>query len=215
MNDVTHLFKDPQYGMILQMILNKSTIFDFVSYRKTIYLTILTYSKNVIFPLVCCNCVVARLFCSYACLCADVLWICLNRLCRYMYAYIILQILYRILCSSTCVSRGRMTRRPCGHSPPPDVWFFQMLNKNVCLVPQCIAKTKGCCCNVSVGVALKVWFSHAQYMKMTRDEHVLGFKSCNISIYWWIWMSSFLLKQNWIGIDDYLLSFGKLCTELL
>ena len=29
-----------------------------------------------------------------------------------------------------CVSRGRMTRRPCGHSPPPDIWFFQMLNKN-------------------------------------------------------------------------------------
>ena len=26
-----------------------------------------------------------------------------------------------------------MTRRPCGHSPPPDIWFFQMLNKIVCL----------------------------------------------------------------------------------
>ena len=37
-----------------------------------------------------------------------------------------------------------------------------------------------------------------------RDEYVLGFKSCNISIYWWIWMLSFLLKQIWIGIDDFL-----------
>ena len=70
-----------------------------------------------------------------------------------------------------------------------------------------IAKTRGCCFNFSVGVALKVWFSHAQNMKMTRDEHVLGFKSCEISIYWWIWMLSFFLKQIWIGIDYFLLKF--------
>ena len=67
-------------------------------------------------------------------------------------------------------------------------------------------KNKGMFCNFSVGVALKVWFLHAQYMKMTRDEHVLGFKSCDISIYWWICMLSFLLKQNWIVIDDFLLN---------
>jgi len=30
---------------------------------------------------------------------------------------------------------------------------------------------------MSVGVALKVWFVHAQYMNMTRDEHILRFKS--------------------------------------
>ena len=58
-----------------------------------------------------------------------------------------------------------------------------------------------------LGVALNVWFSHGQYMKMTRDEHVLGYKSCDISIYWWIWMLSFLLKQIWIGIDYFLLNF--------
>jgi len=40
---------------------------------------------------------------------------------------------------------------------------------------QFIAKTRGCCFNFSVGVALKVWFSHAQYMKMTRDERVAYF----------------------------------------
>jgi len=56
-------------------------------------------------------------------------------------------------------------------------------------------------------VALKVWFSHAQCIKMTRDEHALGFKSCNISKYWWIWMLLFLLKQIWIGIDNFLLNF--------
>ena len=66
---------------------------------------------------------------------------------------------------------------------------------------------RGCCCNFADGVALKVWFSHAQYMKMTRDEHVLGFKSCDISICWWIWMLSFLLKLIWIGIDFLLLKF--------
>ena len=68
-------------------------------------------------------------------------------------------------------------------------------------------KTRGYFCNLSVGVALKGWFSHVQYMKMTRDEHVLGFKSCEISIYWWIWMLSFLLKEIWIGIDYFLLKF--------
>jgi len=31
---------------------------------------------------------------------------------------------------STCMSRGRMTWRPCGQSPPLDIWFFQILNKN-------------------------------------------------------------------------------------
>jgi len=72
---------------------------------------------------------------------------------------------------------------------------------------QFIAKTMGCCWNLSVGVALKVWFSYAQYMKMTRHEHVFVFKSCDISIHWWIWMLSFLLKQNWIGIDYFLLNF--------
>ena len=51
--------------------------------------------------------------------------------------------------------------------------------------------------------------SYAQHMKMTRDEHVLGigFKSFNISIYWWIWMLSFLVCQIWIWIDDLLLDF--------
>ena len=40
----------------------------------------------------------------------------------------------------------------------------------------------------------------AQHLKTTRDEHVLGFKSCDISIYWLIRMLSFLPKHIWIGI---------------
>ena len=35
------------------------------------------------------------------------------------------------MCCSTCISRGRMTRWPCRQSPPSDIWFFQILNKNV------------------------------------------------------------------------------------
>jgi len=76
-------------------------------------------------------------------------------------------------------------------------------------------KYEGCCCNFSVGVALKVWFSHAQYMKMTRDEHLLGFKPCNISIHWLIWKLSFLFKQNWFGIDDFLLNFFATFASVL
>jgi len=82
-----------------------------------------------------------------------------------------------------------------------------IIHKNNLQWVRIIAKTRGCCCNFSVGVALKVWFSYGQCMKMTRDERVLGFKSCDISIYWWIWILSFLLKQIWIGIDYFLLNF--------
>jgi len=39
-------------------------------------------------------------------------------------------------------------------------------------IPGFIAKTRECS-NLSVGVALKVWFSYGQYMKMTGIEHVL------------------------------------------
>jgi len=48
---------------------------------------------------------------------------------------------------------------------------YNLHKKNVQLV-WFIAKPRVCCCNFLVGAALKVWFSHAQYMKMTRDEHV-------------------------------------------
>jgi len=50
---------------------------------------------------------------------------------------------------------------------------------------------------------------HAQYIKMTRYDPLLGFgfTSCDISIYWWIWVLSFLLKQICIGIYDILLNF--------
>jgi len=68
-------------------------------------------------------------------------------------------------------------------------------------------KNQESCCNLSVGVALKVCFPHAQYMKMTRDEHVLGFKSYDISIYWLILKLTFLFKQYWFGIDDFLTNF--------
>ena len=68
-------------------------------------------------------------------------------------------------------------------------------------------KNEECCCNLSVGVALKVWFSHAQHMKMTRYEHLLGFKPYDTSIYWLIWKLWFLFKHNWFPIDDFLLNF--------
>ena len=70
---------------------------------------------------------------------------------------------------------------------------------------QFIAKRRGCCCNMSVGVALKVWFSQAQYMKITKDEHAIGMKSCEISIYWWIWILSFFLFFLW----NFFATFGQ------
>ena len=45
-----------------------------------------------------------------------------------------------------------------------------------------IAKTSGCCCHFSVGVALTVWFSFGQYRKMTRDEHV-GYLDLNLATF--------------------------------
>jgi len=44
-------------------------------------------------------------------------------------------------------------------------------------------------------------------MKMTRDEHAVGFKSYDISMYWLIWILSFLFGQNRFGIDDFLFNF--------
>jgi len=72
-----------------------------------------------------------------------------------------------------------------------------------------IAKTRGYCCSLAVGVALTVWFSYGQYTKMTRDENVgyLDLKSCDISTYWWISMLAFLLNHIWIRIDYFLLNF--------
>jgi len=50
---------------------------------------------------------------------------------------------------------------------------------------------------------------------MTRDEHVQGFKPYDISIYSLIWKLSFLFKQNWFGIDDFLLSFFATFVSVL
>jgi len=76
-------------------------------------------------------------------------------------------------------------------------------------------KNEGTLLDLSVSVALKAWYSYAQYMKMTRPEHVFVFKSCDISIHWWIWVLSFLLKQNWIGIDYFLLNFFATFASVL
>jgi len=51
-------------------------------------------------------------------------------------------------------------------------------------------------------------------MKMARDEHVIGFKSCDISIYWWIWIFSFLLKQISIGIDYFFWTSSQLPVQI-
>jgi len=66
----------------------------------------------------------------------------------------------------------------------------------------------GWCC-------IEVWFSYAQYMKMTRDEHILGFKTYDILIYWLIWKLLFLFKQHWFGIDDFLLNFFSTFVSVL
>ena len=58
-----------------------------------------------------------------------------------------------------------------------------------------------------------VFIYTAQYMKMTRHEHVFVFKSCDISIHWWIWMLSFLLKQSLIGIDYFFWTSSQLLLQ--
>ena len=52
-------------------------------------------------------------------------------------------------------------------------------------------------------------------MKMTRDEHVLGFKPYDILVYSLIWKLSFWFKQNWFGIDDFLLNFFATFVSVL
>jgi len=43
---------------------------------------------------------------------------------------------------------------------------------------------------------------------------VIGLKSCDISVYCWIWMLSFLLKHNGIGNDYFLLNFVTFVSVL-
>ena len=102
------------------------------------------------------------------------------------------------------------THCPAGYptgKPSSDHLCQVQLHKTNVQYVRFVEKNEGCCCNLSVGDALKMWLSHAQYMKMTRDEHVLGFKPYDFSIYWLIWKLSFLFKQSWFGIDDFLLNF--------
>ena len=80
-----------------------------------------------------------------------------------------------------------MTRRPCGHSPPPDIWFFQMLNKNVCL-SICLRK-----CEIRCGAKgwdeSQWWFSfcgveNGLLFRMIYDtEHLKLFSDCGRTVF--------------------------------
>ena len=76
-----------------------------------------------------------------------------------------------------------------------------------CLLPQCEA-LRTC--------VRAFWSQHKKYTSLSvacliHENGQRGtctwFRSCDISIYWWIWMSSILLEQIWIGIDYFLLNF--------
>jgi len=51
--------------------------------------------------------------------------------------------------------------------------------------------------------------SQAQHIEMTRGEYVLGFKSCDIPIDWWIWTLPFFLNYIWIRIGEILLNLAE------
>jgi len=69
----------------------------------------------------------------------------------------------------------------------------------------------------------KTWngFSYGQYMKMTSDEHVLRFNLATFQYtdgfrcYGILERNSFLLKQIWIGNDDFLLNFFATLGSIL
>ena len=77
-----------------------------------------------------------------------------------------------------------------------------------------------CCQSVKLcALAVRVfWSQHKKYTSLSFacliHENgqrwtcsLLGFKSCDIWIYWWIWMLSFLFEQISIGIGYFLLNF--------
>jgi len=71
-----------------------------------------------------------------------------------------------------------------------------------CKNEEMLLQPLGWCCIKSVVFSCS---THENHQRWTCT--VLGFKSCDISIYWWIWMLPFLLKQIQIGIDGFLLDF--------
>ena len=55
--------------------------------------------------------------------------------------------------------------------------------------------------------------SHAWYMKMARDEYVLGFKSCDISIYWLVGCYYFCLKRFGLEFIIFFLTLSQLSVQ--
>ena len=95
-----------------------------------------------------------------------------------------------LLYSATCISRGRMTRRPCSLSPP-DIWFFQMLNKNVCLWQQATTEiTRSLLSSPSVSTVNCSLASQA-LLEVTRVDHSIGITLLLLVCTTYIWVLFF------------------------
>ena len=66
-----------------------------------------------------------------------------------------------------------MTRRPCSHSPP-DIWFFQMLNKNVCLWQQATIKITRSLLSSPLASTINCSLASQALLEVTRLDHSVG-----------------------------------------
>jgi len=66
-----------------------------------------------------------------------------------------------------------MTRRPGSHSPP-DIWFFQMLNKSVCLWQQAIIEITRSLLSSPLEGTINCSLASQALLKVTRLDHSIG-----------------------------------------
>jgi len=83
-----------------------------------------------------------------------------------------------------------MTRRPCSHSPP-DTWFFQMLNKNVCLWQQATIEITRSLLLLPLVSTVNCSLASQALLEVTRPNHSIGITLLLLVCATYIWLLFF------------------------
>jgi len=83
-----------------------------------------------------------------------------------------------------------MTRRHCSHSPP-DIWFFQMLNKNVCLWQQATIEITRSLFSSPLVSTVNCSLASQALLEVTRLDHSIGITLLMLVCATYIWVLFF------------------------
>jgi len=82
-----------------------------------------------------------------------------------------------------------MTRRPCSHSP--DIWFFQMLNENVCLWQQATIEITRSLLSSPLLSTVNCSLASQALLEVTRLDHSIGITLSLLLCATYIWVLFF------------------------